>query len=71
MGHLAAIISPGIEHRSTELFTMLRRWIERHGGGKVAIPAGAFAQAGTNVRTYMIWGRVCEGCKTGECVGRE
>lgn len=71
MGYLAAIISPGIEHRSTELFTMLRRWIERHGGGKVAIPAGAFAQAGTNVRTYMIWGRVCEGCKTGECVGRE
>ncbi len=71
MGYLAAIISPGIEHRNAELFTMLRRWIERHGGGKVAIPAGAFAQTGTNVRTYMIWGRVCGGCKTGECVGRE
>ncbi len=65
---LSAIISPGIEHRSSEPFMMLRQWIERHGGGKVEIPAGAFAQAGTNVCTYMIWGRVCEGCGDWTCV---
>ncbi len=31
-GHLAAIISPGIEHRATTPYIVLRRWVDRHGG---------------------------------------
>jgi predicted RNA methylase len=67
-GHLAAIISPGIQHRSTAPYFALRRWVERHGGGMKEIPAGAFADAGTNVRTIMIWGATCNQCASGACV---
>jgi predicted RNA methylase len=71
-GRLAAIVSPGILFRKTEVYSTLRRWVERHGdggvGGMKEIQAGAFSDAGTNIRTVMIWGVVCNRCFDGGCV---
>jgi len=67
---LAAIVSPGFLFRQTSPYVELKRWVERHGGGWEEVEAGAFADAGTNIRTVIIWGRACSGCRSGECVAR-
>lgn len=71
-GMLSAIVSPGMLFRQTAPYVALKRWVERHAeggvGGMEEIPAGAFADVGTNIRTLMIWGVVCNQCASGACV---
>jgi hypothetical protein len=69
---VSAIVSPAMLFRKTAPYLALNRWVERHKGGGVGgmeeIPAGAFADAGTNIRTLMIWGVVCNQCASGACL---
>ena len=53
-GHLAAIMSAGIEFRATRKSTAFRALIERMKGQWEDLPAGSFAEQGTNVNTVIL-----------------
>jgi len=66
-GQLVSIVSRGVTFRKDAPYSSLAKWIERHGAIE-NLPDGSFAESGTWIRTSMLWGRTCDGCRTGECL---
>lgn len=66
-GQLVSIVSRGVTFRKDAPYSSLAKWIERHGAIE-NMPDGSFAESGTWIRTSMLWGRTCDGCRSGECL---
>jgi protein-L-isoaspartate O-methyltransferase len=53
-GRLVAITSPAWQYRSNSNFIQFRDWLEDHDHDLEELPAGAFAQSGTEIRTLLL-----------------
>ena len=53
-GRLVAIMGAGVEFREDRKTTDFRAMVERFGGAFQDLPAGAFAESGTNVNTALL-----------------
>ncbi len=53
-GRLVAITSPGWKFRQTKPYTTFKSWLEEVGALTEDLPAGTFAESGTEISTTMI-----------------
>jgi hypothetical protein len=66
-GKVASIVSAGVLYRPTGASPIVRAWLQRHKGQTVELPEGTFAESGTFVRTAIIVGTACPGCRPMSC----
>jgi hypothetical protein len=66
-GKVASIVSAGLLYREMGAAPTVRAWLERHGGRVVELPEDTFAESGTFVRTAIIAGTTCPGCRSMTC----
>lgn len=60
-GRLVAIMPPAIQFRQDRRYEDFRQWLERNTEDRAieALPEGAFAESGTNVKTVLLSCRYC------------
>jgi hypothetical protein len=65
-GQLVSVVSRGVIFRKDAPYSDLAAWLKTHGQIE-ELPDGSFADSGTWIRTSLLWGRTCHGCRSGEC----
>jgi hypothetical protein len=68
-GMLSSIVSMGVTYRNDSPYAEFAKWIADHGEIE-ELPDGSFKESGTNIRTALLWAKVCDECRTGACWNR-